>query len=302
MTRGLLAPGVVQVVGGHQRQPELSCQPQQVLTDPTLDGEAVVHELAEVVVRPEDVSIVSGGTDGLVVATEPQLRGDLAAGAARGGDDAGGVLRQQLPVHPGLVEVTLQRGPARQPEQVVHPGRRLGQQGHVGVSAPTRDVVVPPVSPLHSSPLEPARPRSDVRLHADDRLDPGVAGSPVELVRPEHVAVVGHGQGRHAHAGRLTEEVADPGGAVEHGVLAVDVQVHERVAARHRGLASCSSRTCAGGEVRASLRGPRMPSGSDTRRTAQPQATSPPPPSGADRLRIRPRAVQVCATRGVTGN
>ena len=69
----------------------------------------------------------------------------------------------------------------------------------------------------------------DVGLHADDRLDPGGRALLPELVRAEHVAVVGHRQRGHAHPGRLVEQVGDPGGAVEHGVLAVHVQVHELV-------------------------------------------------------------------------
>ena len=70
----------------------------------------------------------------------------------------------------------------------------------------------------------------DVRLHADDRLDAGRRALRVEVVGAEHVAVVGHRQRRHAHPGRLGEQLGQPGRAVEHGVLGVHVQVHERVA------------------------------------------------------------------------
>jgi hypothetical protein len=51
-----------------------------------------------------------------------------------------------------------------------------------------------------------------------------------EVVRPEDVAVVGHRQRRHPCRRRLGEQVLEPGRAVEHRVLGVDVQVHERVA------------------------------------------------------------------------
>ena len=48
--------------------------------------------------------------------------------------------------------------------------------------------------------------RGDVRLDADDRLDVAEAlGDLVELVRPEHVAVVAHRDGRHALAVHLGE-------------------------------------------------------------------------------------------------
>src|ERR687898_2479445 len=66
---------------------------------------------------------------------------------------------------------------------------------------------------------------------ADDRLDPVLLAGQVEVDGPEQLAVVGHGQGRHAHAGGLGEQVVDPGGAIEHRVLGVHVEVRE--AARH---------------------------------------------------------------------
>jgi hypothetical protein len=53
----------------------------------------------------------------------------------------------------------------------------------------------------------------------------------VEVDGAEQLAVIRHGQGRHAHAGGLGEQVIDPGGPVEHRVLGVHVEVRE--AARH---------------------------------------------------------------------
>ena len=61
-------------------------------------------------------------------------------------------------------------------------------------------------------------------------LMPGGRGLAVEVVGAEHVAVVGHRERRHAQRGGLGEQVVEPGGAVEHGVLGVHVQVDERVA------------------------------------------------------------------------
>ena len=85
----------------------------------------------------------------------------------------------------------------------------------------------PPTSARRRSKREPGR---DVALHADDRLDPGGPGLLVEVVRAEDVAVVGHRERRHAHAGGLGHEVGQPRGAVEHGVLGVHVEVHEPAA------------------------------------------------------------------------
>ncbi len=111
----------------------------------------------------------------------------------------------------------------------------------MGERAAARDVVVATVVPAHPAPLVAAGARREVGLHADDRLDPGRAGLGVEVVGAEHVAVVGHRQRRHAELGVAGEQLGQPGGAVEHGVLGVDVQVHERRVARHGagGLRRC---------------------------------------------------------------
>jgi hypothetical protein len=66
---------------------------------------------------------------------------------------------------------------------------------------------------------------------AENWLDPVLLAGQVEVDGAEQLAVVGHGQSRHAHAGGLGEQVVDPGGPVEHRVLGVHVKVRE--AARH---------------------------------------------------------------------
>ena len=93
----------------------------------------------------------------------------------------------------------------------------------------------PPSAQRDPGAVEAVGARGEVGLDADDRLDPGGLGLLPEVVGAEHVAVVGHRQRRHAHPGGLGEQVVEPGRAVEHGVLGVHVQVHERVAGSHAG-------------------------------------------------------------------
>jgi hypothetical protein len=111
----------------------------------------------------------------------------------------------------------------------VHPLGGLGQQRHVGVHL-TR-VVVADLHPAERRALAlvPAAGR-EVALHADDRLDAGGPGLAPELVGPEHVAVVGHGQRGHLHPRGFREQVVQARGPVEHGELGVGVQVDEAVA------------------------------------------------------------------------
>jgi len=75
--------------------------------------------------------------------------------------------------------------------------------------------------------LVEARPRCDVDLAADDRLDPGTGGLEVELHGAEHVAMIGDGQRRHPTLLGALHQIADLDGAIEKAVLAVEMQMYE---------------------------------------------------------------------------
>ena len=104
----------------------------------------------------------------------------------------------------------------------------------MGEGPATGDVVLAAFTPSDPRAVEPAGAGRDVGLHADDRLDPCRLALGHEVIGAEHVAVVRHRQRRHAHLGGLGEQVVHPRGAVEHGVLAVHMQVHERGVAGRR--------------------------------------------------------------------
>ena len=226
---GVLLVDVVRVVGGDRRDAEVLAQAQQPVADAGLDVEPVVHQLEEVVVPAEDVLEVAGRLPGLVVVTDPQPGLHLARGAPRGGDQALGVLGEQLAVGAGLVEEPLHRGPRGEPEEVVHALGGLREQRHVGVGAGPGDVVVAPVVPPDPLLVEARGVRREVGLHADDGLHARGPALGPEVVGAEHVAVVGHRDRVHAQLGGALEHVLQPGGPVEHGVLGVDVQVDETV-------------------------------------------------------------------------
>ena len=101
---------VVQVVRGHERQPELFREPDQVAHDATLDAEPVIHDLDEVVVPPEDVAELRRGLDGLLVLTEAEAGLHLAARAPRRGDDSRAVPTEKVAIHARLEVVALDRG------------------------------------------------------------------------------------------------------------------------------------------------------------------------------------------------
>ena len=230
----VLGVGVVQVVGGHERQLQVLGELEQVAGDPLLDPQAVVHELAVVVLGAEDVAELRRGLPRLLVLAQAQAGLHLAGGAAGGGDEALAVGVQQLAVHARLVQLALQGRQGRGAEQVLHALGGLREQRHVRVGAAARDVVPAAVGELHAGAVGAGGARRQVGLHADDGLDPRVAGLVPEVEGPEDEAVVGRRQGGHPQFVAGLEEVVEACRTVEHRVLGVHVEVGEAVLAGRR--------------------------------------------------------------------
>src|SRR5207248_1496443 len=104
-----------------------------------------------------------------------------------GGDDALGVLRNELAVHARLAVVALERCDAGEPEKIAQAGGSAGQHCHVGVGAGTGDVAalteLVGITLRRLTPEDrlldmPAR-RREIGLDADDRLDVTLPGTPI---------------------------------------------------------------------------------------------------------------------------
>ena len=199
----------------------------------SLSVQSVVLELDEERIPPEDVLETGGPLRGqLHVALEQGLQ-HHASEAAGGGDDARAEPLEQLPVDAGLVVVPLEVGGARQLHEVAVARSSLGQQGQVVVELLPVIAVASPVvdaTPPHR-PLVPGL-GGHVGLGADDRLDPPGPALLVEVENAVHVAVIGDADRRLPVGGGRGDDVGDPGRAVEHGELGVQVQVDE--GGRHR--------------------------------------------------------------------
>ena len=225
---GVVAVGVVAVVGGQQGRVEGAGDPQQRWVDPVLLGDLVVLHLDEEVVGAEDLPQPPGLLQRPVLVALQQGLGHLRAQAAGGDDQAFAVVGQHVPVAAGLVVVALQEGPTGDLDEVLVADVVLGQQGEVvvellaalGVAAGVVDAA-PPVGALVAGLV------GHVGLGADDGLDAGGAAAPVEVQDPVHVAVVGDAQSGLAVAGRGLDHLVEPGGPVEHRVLGVDVKMDE---------------------------------------------------------------------------
>ncbi len=221
---GIVLVGVVRVVRGEQRRAEPPGDVEQRPDRRRLLGDAVVLELHEEVVAPEDVLEAAGRlVRGIVLPREQQLAHQTAE-TAGGGDDALVVALQEIPVGAGLVVVAVEVGLARDLDEVVVAGVVLGEHREVV------DLV------LGAARAVEARAVGEVALHAEHRLHALLAGRLEQLEDAVHVAVVGDAHGGHPVAHGGCDHVVDARRTIEHRVLGVEVQMDERVS--HTGVAS----------------------------------------------------------------
>ena len=89
---------VVEVVGHHQREPHLGREPQELLVEAPLLGDAVVLELEEEAVGAQDVAVVAGDLAREVPVLGLERLGDLAAEARGEADEPLAVAREVLAV------------------------------------------------------------------------------------------------------------------------------------------------------------------------------------------------------------
>ena len=230
---GVAGTDVVQVIGRDEREVERSRDLEKVLSEAPLDGQAVIHDLDEVVVLAQDVSRVGRRGEGLVVVARLEPAVDLSGGAARGADESLAVGLEQLAIETRLEVVALEAGERRHAEEVVHAAGVLRPQGHVGVAlgAATAGAILARAFVEAAAEVEGAAFEATlwgvVALQADDRLDAGGLGRLVEVVGAVQGAVVGHGDGGHALLDRSGHEIGQATRAIEHGVLGVHVEVDE---------------------------------------------------------------------------
>ncbi len=150
-------------------------------------------------------------------------------------------LRTKVPVDRDQPRAVLLKKFAIDPRLVVEPRQvRLGAQ-HQQVLPPLvvlaqEHQVVPALAATRIRPvLARLAGRRDIRLHAQDRLDPLLLAGLIDRHRPEDVAVVRHPHRRHAKLGHAAHQLVDAVPAVQQRVLRVQVQMDELLIARdHR--------------------------------------------------------------------
>ena len=219
---GFVGPGmtsleIVRVVRADHRRADGAGDPERLGHDPRLLVEPVGLDLHEVVVLAEDLLIPAGGLSGPQRIGGAQESRDLGVQAPGEDEQPVGMLREELPIHAGLVIEPLQVRLRHELDEVLV-ARAIPYED--------REVVGPLIAAVLRAALAPA-PGRHVELAAEDRLDAGLLGGEIEIDRAEEVAVVGERDRRKLELLRLRDELLELGGAIEQAVLGMDVQMDE---------------------------------------------------------------------------
>ena len=182
------------------------------LVRPVLLGDLVVLDLEIDVFGAEDPHQRLGVVARLAVAFLDEALAEPGLQAARERHHAFGVALQEPQVDIGVAAVeALQEAGRGQRDQVLEAGPVAGEQRQVVALV------------LHA--VACAVVVDHVGLEAHDRLHVVLAAGLVELHRPVHDAMVGEAEGRHAELCAARDQPLDLAGAVEQGILGVDVEV-----------------------------------------------------------------------------
>ncbi len=216
-------PDIVQVVGDDMPEANLGPESQQLLVEAVLLSQAMILQLEEETVRPEDVAVLAGQLASQLPVVDLERLGDLAAKAGGEADQTLRVLRQVFTVDPGLVVVAVEVRIGDEAAQVLVSLPVLGEKDEVeGLAVGLAFLVV------HA-------PAGDVRLDADDGFDAPCRNRLHERHRPVKSPVVGDGHGVETELRALFGKLVDAAEPIEQAELGVEMQVDEVVRSNGHG-------------------------------------------------------------------
>ena len=213
MGEGILGQEVVAVIGGHQGNPRLLADLDQVGIDPGLVGQIVALDFQEKVALAKEVLVFQGLLDGLVPVPLENQPGQFTGQAGRQGDQTLVMGLQQGLVHPGPVIEAIHKTGRDQLDQIPVTLIVLGQENQV--------VGVPVQGPL----LFLVTSGRHIDLTANDGMDAIFFHGPVKIQDPIHGPVVGNGAGIHAQLLQAGGQFMDPVGAIKQAVFRMKMQV-----------------------------------------------------------------------------
>src|SRR5713226_5102453 len=214
------------VVGGHQGNAGLAGQAHHALIHLFLDLQALVLHLEEEVALAENIAQAIGrGARGFFPILQ-QAFGDFSTQTGGEGNQATGMLGEQVVVHARLVVKAGQTSRGDQFDQVAVALGILAQQYQVVGAAGSGSFRIGRLLLVTAA--------SHVNLAADDRFDAARGGFVEKIGRGEQVAVVGDGHGGHAAARSLIYDRSDVTGAVQKTVVSVQMEM-DKIRSVHSG-------------------------------------------------------------------
>ncbi len=211
---GVVFAEVMAIVGGHQRQAKIFFQLEEAGMDAVLHLQTLILDFQKEVFFAENIGERSGGRARSIVVILHQAFGNFALEASGEADQSAGMLGEKLLADPRLVIKAMQRSLRRDLDQIAVAFFVFGehQQMVVGVAFGRRAMVVF---------------LADIEFAADDRLHARMLGCVDKMDCAKNIAMVGHGHGGHAQLLHALAKLFDITGAVQQGVVRVQVQVDE---------------------------------------------------------------------------
>jgi hypothetical protein len=211
---GVILAKIVAVVGGYEGNAKIFFKLEKTGMDAVLHFQALILNLEIEILFAENIGEGTRRCSGGVVIALGQTLCNFSFEASRETNEATGVLCEELLAYSRLVIEAVQRSLRRYFDQIAIAFFILGehQQVVVGIAFGGATVIV-----LFA----------DVKFATDDRLHACVLCGIDEVDCAKNIAVVGHRHGRHSHLFHALAKFLDVTGAVEHGVVRVQVQVDE---------------------------------------------------------------------------
>src|ERR1700686_4847187 len=190
--------------------------------------QALILNLKEEALFAEKVAIETGRRPRRVIVPFHQPLGHFALQTSGKPDQPPRMLSQKFLAHPRLVVEAMQRGFRRDLHQVAVAFFIFGQHQQVVISvavgwSASDDVVVF---------------LADIEFASHDRFHANLMRGIYKMHRAKNIAVIGHGDRRHAKVMNPVNKFLDVASAIEQGVITMKMQVDELILA-HEDL-SCS--------------------------------------------------------------
>lgn len=174
----------------------------------------MVLNFQEKIVAAEEICIFVGEFEAFVITIGHEGFIDIAAEAGGEGDEAFGLLLEQVFIDAGLVIKAFEVGGGHQVDQIAVAFLVFAEQ---------YQVVVPIGIGARFVAL-----LGDINFAADDGVDAFGVRFVIELDGTEEIAVIRHGDGGHFLFGDNLHELLDFASAIEKGIVSVTVEVNER--------------------------------------------------------------------------